>query len=396
MKGKTMDYILATKFQTKEKEEEEEGTKNEYSEFDFFSVCNIFGLFQYIVKYLDTKSLLNVTESSLIKQLVENNCNMSFNYYLRRYTENPRRLRDLYKRYKEELSHFEDGESHDNEEYVIRGRTLFIRAIQAGRKNDVELFVNLHPFSKYIKINEMNENDTMNLKDMVNQASGGSMYFSYECIALNAAAYFGHYEIVEYLVNILYEHEELNSLVHEYYEEFPEATPFIAACEKGRLEDVKLFITGHDAKATGVTVTDMVNLSGKTVHGDMECTALNAAVQEEQFHVVQYLIEQCGANPSITTSEGWGALHVAAQYSTKSTDIMNLLLNNMPIGNGINRKGWYETTPLDRAIENNNSLIKDEIIALIRSHGGKANFHDANGNKVPCSEGELSVRSATL
>eukprot|EP00942_MAST-04A_sp_MAST-4A-sp1_P000832 g832.t1 len=172
MKGKTMDYILATKFQTKEKEEEEEGTKNEYSEFDFFSVCNIFGLFQYIVKYLDTKSLLNVTESSLIKQLVENNCNMSFNYYLRRYTENPRRLRDLYKRYKEELSHFEDGESYDNEEYVIRGCTLFIRAIQAGRKNDVELFVNLHPFSKYIKINEMNENDTMNLKDMVNQASG--------------------------------------------------------------------------------------------------------------------------------------------------------------------------------------------------------------------------------
>ena len=39
-----MDYILATKFQTKEKEEEEEGTKNEYSEFDFFSVCNIFSI----------------------------------------------------------------------------------------------------------------------------------------------------------------------------------------------------------------------------------------------------------------------------------------------------------------------------------------------------------------
>ena len=29
------------------------------------------------------------------------------------------------------------------------------------------------------------------------------------------------------------------------------------------------------------------------------------------------------------------------------------------------------------------SPIKNEIIASIRKHGGKANYHDINGNKTP-------------
>ena len=79
-------------------------------------------------------------------------------------------------------------------------------------------------------------------------------------------------------------------------------TPLVCACEQGHLEDVKLCITGHDVEATGMTVKEMVNQVGRN---PKECTPLMAAAQKEHFHVVQYLIEQCEADPNIANYSGW-------------------------------------------------------------------------------------------
>ena len=45
-------------------------------------------------------------------------------------------------------------------------------------------------------------------------------------------------------------------------------------------------------------------------------------------------------------------------------------------------------TPLDWAYHNH-SPIRQEIIALLRSKGGKANCHDANGRNVGPGNGDL-------
>ena len=56
----------------------------------------------------------------------------------------------------------------------------------------------------------------------------------------------------------------------------------------------------------------------------------------------------------------------------------------------INKKNWFGSAPLDRAYNYNNSPIKQEIIDLIRSKGGKANKYDENGRFVGEGNGDLN------
>ena len=133
------------------------------------------------------------------------------------------------------------------------------------------------------------------------------------------------------------------------------------------------------------TLKEMVNQVGKDSRG-CECTPLMAAAQYEHFQVVQYLIEQCEADPNIADSDGSNALHCAAGWNRTDTGVIQLLLNGMSL-DSINQKWGGETylvgeTPLDRAYHFNRSPIRQEIIALVRSKGGKANKRDANGRWV--------------
>ena len=58
--------------------------------------------------------------------------------------------------------------------------------------------------------------------------------------------------------------------------------------------------------------------------------------------------------------------------------------------NDINHKdNNNEGTPLDTCYEDNESSIKQDIITLIRKHGGKCNTHDKNGNNVGEGNGDL-------
>ena len=93
------------------------------------------------------------------------------------------------------------------------------------------------------------------------------------------------------------------------------------------------------------------------------------AAWNEHFQLVKYLIEQCEADPNIANWRGLNALHWAAQYNKKDTKLIEFLLTNMPL-TSINKKRWNGDTPLDRAYDND-SPIKQKIIDLIRSKGGK-------------------------
>ena len=42
------------------------------------------------------------------------------------------------------------------------------------------------------------------------------------------------------------------------------------------------------------------------------------------------------------------------------------------------------------AYRNNNSPIKNEIFALLRKYGGKANYYDKNGKRVGRYNGDLN------
>ena len=91
---------------------------------------------------------------------------------------------------------------------------------------------------------------------------------------------------------------------------------------------------------------------------------------KEHFQIVKYLIEQCEADPNIADSDGVNALHYAASTNKKDTKLIELLLTHMSL-NSINEKNWDGDTPLDCAYKYNKSPIKQKIIDLIRSKGGK-------------------------
>eukprot|EP00942_MAST-04A_sp_MAST-4A-sp1_P008454 g8454.t1 len=118
-----------------------------------------------------------------------------------------------------------------------------------------------------------------------------------------------------------------------------------------------------------MTLKDMVSQEGKESHG-YEMTPLQIAAYEEHFQIVQYLIEQCEADPNIANSYGRNALHYAARDNERDTALIQFLLNHMAI-DGINKTDNIDGhTPLDCCYEYNDSPIQEEIIALLRSKGG--------------------------
>ena len=163
-----------------------------------------------------------------------------------------------------------------------------------------------------------------------------------------------------------------------YNEVYPKGTPIVCACEKGRFEDVKLLITGYNdvngsnGNNNNMTLKEYVNQVGKPSWGN-DRIPLMIAAWYEHFQIVKYLIEQGEADPNIADSNGFNALHLAAQNNEKDTKLIEFLLTNMSL-NSINMKSREGWTPLDLAYDVNNSPIQQKIIDLIRSKGGKRGY----------------------
>ena len=130
-----------------------------------------------------------------------------------------------------------------------------------------------------------------------------------------------------------------------------------------------------------MTLKDMTSQVGRDTRG-VECTPLMVAARREDFQMVQYLIKQGEVDPNIANSDGENALHYAACFNRTNTELIELLLNHMTI-DSINKMASDDgNTPLDDCYALNDSSILQEIIALLRSKGGIANYYDENGNRM--------------
>ena len=109
--------------------------------------------------------------------------------------------------------------------------------------------------------------------------------------------------------------KQLFELYRRYRLEFEGKSALVCACEKGRMNDVMLFLSLHrfhkyiemkGVKEGNMTLKEMVNQLGRNSRG-FEYTPLIIAARYEHFQVVQYLIEQGEADPNIANSDGYNA-----------------------------------------------------------------------------------------
>ena len=170
--------------------------------------------------------------------------------------------------------------------------------------------------------------------------------------------------------------KQLYLLYKRYKNEFPRGTPFVCACEKGRVEDVNQFLNLHRFHAyidvgtanAGMDVTAMVSEVGTHSDGVSSHTPLTVAARYERSTIIEILL-QYNADTA-TTNYGWNALHYAAGNNKTTTTTVQLLLNNMKLED-INHKNKYGHTPLDDCYKYNYSSIQQQLIDLIRQKGGK-------------------------
>ena len=103
-------------------------------------------------------------------------------------------------------------------------------------------------------------------------------------------------------------------VVRDYEKEFPQGTPMVCACERGRLKDVQLLMKGHDVRETGMSVEEMISIEGRDSYGCPR-TPLGAAVENKKFEVVSYLIKNTKNTDIIVENVdryGCNSLHYAA------------------------------------------------------------------------------------
>ena len=172
----------------------------------------------------------------------------------------------------------------------------------------------------------------------------------------------------------------------KYKKLYPASEPFIVACERGKMEDVKLFVKYGMVKD--------INMVGKNSWGSTR-TPIGIAAQEEQYEIVQFLL----SIPNITIgaiakdcnccSHSYTAIMWAARHNQKNLDVLNLLFNHKTFSiDVLNKKNRYGNTALDWAEEYNQSSIKNDVIELLKS---KNNADDAMGQKKKKEEGEQKV-----
>ena len=121
--------------------------------------------------------------------------------------------------------------------------------------------------------------------------------------------------------------------------EFEGKSALVCACEKGRINDVVLFVSLHrfhkyiemkGVKEGNMTLKEYVNQVGKNSYGGWSgWTPLMAAANNEHFQIVKYLIEQCEADPNIANSGGYECITLCSRFNKKDTKLIEFLLTNM-------------------------------------------------------------------
>ena len=196
-------------------------------------VCNILTM-------LDIKSLGAFINTSFLKLF----CRRTQNDYILL----QRRCKEIQYPYK--LQFFEKLKEQYRKEFP-RGTPL-VCACEKGRMVDGKVLIE-------IGRNEAGMDATAMVRERGTLSNGWS-----SSTPLIAAAKNKHSTVAEYLVEIMY--PKATALEKKYYAEFPDGTPFVCACEKGRVEDVEGMIRG--ARAAGMDVTAMVSEVGTDSAGN--------------------------------------------------------------------------------------------------------------------------------
>ena len=145
----------------------------------------------------------------------------------------------------------------------------------------------------------------------------------------------------------------------------------------GRLSDVKLFLRLHTFSTEIQTLKDIVNKDGKR-SDCIERTPLGVAAENEHTDVVRYLLEHGKADPTIPDRYGQLPLHRAVWSNKKNTDCIQLLLNHMSTTSINQKTGYGKFTPLTLATRNE-SPIKQDMIDILRLHGGNLSGYSSGG-----------------
>ena len=146
---------------------------------------------------------------------------------------------------------------------------------------------------------------------------------------------------------------------------FPAGTPFIVACEKGALEDVRVFLVHHQGNVK------FINQKGNNSRGNPCWSGLLVACIYEKENVVEYLLRQDLIDISIVHQKtGCNGLHFAASWCT-STRILGLLLSHTSCSFDIvNCRNAQGRTPLD-CVKDNPNHIQNDMTTMIRAQDGK-------------------------
>eukprot|EP00944_MAST-04C_sp_MAST-4C-sp1_P015271 g15271.t1 len=256
---------------------------------------------------------------------------------------------------------------------------LMVRLCEKGDLDLVKALVEGHDVEK----------TGMSVDKMVSKEGKSSRGISYTPLQTAAEK-----AVIDYLFGILLRDSNgVDTLTSVYKKALPKGTPLVCACEKGRLEDVRMLVEGHDVEKTGMSLDEMVSKEGKDSDGSSRIP-LRIAVMKEQFEIVEYLVKTFNKVDLIghTGSIGQSSLHLAASYSKKNVQMLQFLIDNYDgnIKEIIDEKNDYGRTPLDCAYHFNNSPIKKKIVSLLRKYGGKkASYYDKNGKNVGKGKGDL-------
>eukprot|EP00942_MAST-04A_sp_MAST-4A-sp1_P000117 g117.t1 len=108
-------------------------------------------------------------------------------------------------------------------------------------------------------------------------------------------------------------------------------------------------------------------------HGGYENTGLGIASRNEHVDIVQYLLSLPQINVAALNKYGYNALHLAAWKNQKNLDVIKLLLSHKTCSNLVlHAKANIGANPLGLAQEYNNTNIKNDIVDLLVSKGGKS------------------------
>ena len=147
----------------------------------------------------------------------------------------------------------------------------------------------------------------------------------------------------------------------------PIPTPFIMAAETGNMDHVRILMMGTEFNI------DQYGRNGKGIIG---YTALLTSIQQGNYEMVYFLLQN-GSNPTLRLAgeihQNANALHMAIMHYNGDGRIINVVLDHMVFGEGINEtiSNGKCVTPLDMLLNHPTLHTFGNLIGRVINLGGR-------------------------